>query len=437
MILLIYGLFTRTAISIIFVLFAGLILGFVRGSQYNDSINKINKYIGKNLTIEGTVDDEVVIDGNNYDNFYLKDISINRESFETSIKTSINSREQIERGDRLILEAKITRYFTNKIFIEGIILNKIERNDLLTYPQRISKLFSDNIRSVIDEPASSLGLGFLIGQKNGIQTDILDVMKIAGLTHVIVASGYNLTILIRACRRIFTKVSKYAALMSSLFLVLIFVSIAGMGPSTFRASIVVVLSLLAWYYGRRFNPLILITIAAASTVLINPSYILGDVGWQLSFAAFFGVMILAPLIRGYFFGSEKVGFVSQLLTETLSAIILTIPIISATFGNISIIAVIANLLLLPIVPASMLLVLLSGVMTAIVGPLGHLLGFTSQFIIDIFINVATYFSAINWAQISFQMNLYLVIAYYTVVLFLIAYLYYRTRIDLKKVNIIE
>ncbi len=78
-----------------------------------------------------------------------------------------------------------------------------------------------------------------------------------------------------------------------------------MSPSMSRAGLVAGLSLLAWYYGRRIHPLVLLPLAMAITVMVQPSYAWGDLGWQLSFAAFAGVLIGAPLIQAYFLATRK------------------------------------------------------------------------------------------------------------------------------------
>ena len=103
------------------------------------------------------------------------------------------------------------------------------------------------------------------------------------------------------------------------------------------------LSLLAWYYGRSFHPVILLFFVAALSLLINPSYGWNDLGWALSFLSFAGVMILAPLLQAYFFGDKKPGTVRQILGETFSAQLVTAPLLIMTFGQISVVG-------LPFVP---------------------------------------------------------------------------------------
>src|SRR5205807_2186671 len=103
-------------------------------------------------------------------------------------------------------------------------------------------------------------------------------------------SGYNLTIIIRGLNRLKLG-SKYQRLILSLAFIAFFVLVTGFSASIVRAAIVSTLSLWAWFYGRKIRAVLLIAFTAALTGLINPFYIWGDLGWYLSFLAFFGVLI--------------------------------------------------------------------------------------------------------------------------------------------------
>ena len=436
-ILIIYALISKSSKSIVFAVLAGIIFGLWRSSLQVYNQESLAAYLNQTVIVGGIVADEVTVDGSMDKTFYLNNINIDNNKYRINLQATIRTSQEILKGDQVSISGKIINKYKNKYSLDGEIHGDIVRSEVLSIPSLVEKVFSENVNSVIDQPASSLGLGFLIGKKTGIQKDLIDVMKIAGLTHVIVASGYNLTILVRFCRRLFSRISKYVGLMSSVFLVLFFISIAGLGPSTFRAGLVTIFSLLALYYGRKFNPFVLISIVAAITVVFNPDYLSGDIGWILSFTSFFGVMIVAPMARAYFFGKEKVGFVMQLLTETSSAIIMTAPIIAYTFGYFSIISLIANIILLPLVPLSMLLVFIAGVGNIILRPIGLIVGHIGQFTLDLFISTANYLSTISWAQSKSEINIYGIAVYYLTLSILLTYAHIKTRIIYRNVNIVE
>ncbi|MNH20687.1 Competence protein [compost metagenome] len=216
-----------------------------------------------------------------------------------------------------------------------------------------------------------------------------------------------------------------------------FIAITGASPSMTRAGLVAGLSLLAWYYGRKFHPLILLVLVAAVTVLISPSFAWGDLGWQLSFAAFAGVMIVAPLAQRYFFGARKPGTIRQILGETVAAQLVTLPILVLAFGQFSNVAVVANLLVLPLVPLAMLLTFIAGITGLILPSVAGLVGAPAQWLLQYMIGVAEYLSKLPWAQTQIEINGWFVAVSYIVIILGCVYVWRKTKYDLRDSNIVE
>ena len=91
--------------------------------------------------------------------------------------------------------------------------------------------FAEQVKEHIPETEAALGLGYLLGLRRALPTELVEVLQIAGLTHIIVASGYKLTILVRLSRRMFVRVSKYLATLSASSMILGFMAVTGMSPS--------------------------------------------------------------------------------------------------------------------------------------------------------------------------------------------------------------
>jgi competence protein ComEC len=172
-------------------------------------------------------------------------------------------------------------------------------------------------------------------------------------------------------------------------------------------------------------------------VLINPSYIWGDLGWQLSFAAFAGVMILAPLMQRYFFGDVKPGIVRQIMGETISATIVTAPILISAFGQISNISLVANLLVLPLVPLAMLLTFIAGLGSIIFAPLAMLIGLPATWLLGYMVAVAKNLSELSWATSVFSMSGFGVAVCYCVIIIACVLLWRSTKLNLGESNIVE
>ncbi|QWQ32158.1 ComEC/Rec2 family competence protein [Candidatus Minimicrobia naudis] len=296
--------------------------------------------------------------------------------------------------------------------------------------------FAGRVRAHVPESESALGLGFLLGLRRAMPAELSDNLKIAGLTHIVVASGYNLTILVRLARRLFAKRSKYLAMLSAAVMIIGFMAVTGLSPSMSRAGLVAGLSLAAWYYGRTIHPLVLLPVSAAITLLINPQFGWGDLGWQLSFASFAGVIMLAPLLHSYFFGNKEPGAFRQILIETLSAQIMTLPLLMMSFGVISNVALIANMLILPFVPLAMLLTFMSGVLV-FVPMIGALIAIPTTWLLGYMIQVTNWTAGFEWAQMEVSINLWQCAVLYVALILAMIWMKKQTKLDLAKINIVE
>ncbi|HSX47087.1 MAG TPA: ComEC/Rec2 family competence protein, partial [Patescibacteria group bacterium] len=186
----------------------------------------------------------------------------------------------------------------------------------------------------------------------------------------------------------------------------LFLLMTGLSASVVRAALVTLLSLLAWYYGRTLRPLLLIALVAAVTALWNPLYLWSDVGWYLSFLAFFGVLILAPLLNKRFFGTTEPRAIAGLLTETTSALLLTIPFVLYIFSQISLIAMVANMLVVPLVPLAMLLSLIAGLAGMLVPVLGGWLALPANYLLTYLLDLVQLISRWPYVLIKRQLPLF-------------------------------
>lgn len=352
----------RTVGMILVALLAGMLLGLWRGTNLQREYRHYGAYYGETIRLQGKVAEDPIYEEDGGLRMKLGSPRINDEPFAGIIWISSSSSAEVRRGDLVMVQGSLSKGFGNlpaaMYRAEIIQVHQPQPGDVA---RRLRDWFAGGVRRSVQEPEASLGLGFLAGQQSALPEVLSDNLRILGLTHIVVASGYNLTILVRFTRRLLAQYSKFAATAVAAAVTLGFMLIAGLSPSMVRAGLVTGLSLLAWYYGRSIQPMVLLTFAAAITVMINPAYVWGDVGWSLSFAAFAGVIILAPLLERYFFGQHsKDNAVKQVLIETVSAQIVTLPIIAYAFGNLAPLAIPANMLILPLIPLVMVCTFMAG-----------------------------------------------------------------------------
>ena len=251
--------------------------------------------------------------------------------------------------------------------------------------------FATRIRARIPEPEVSLGLSYLLGMKTGLPKTLSENLRTVGLTHIVVASGAHLSILVEVAKKLFGKISRFAGLLFSILFIIFFMSMVGWTPSIMRAGVMTILSLLAWYVGRKIAPWRLILMVMAFTLTINPEYII-NLAWLLSFASFAGIMIVGPKLSKFFYGDKKPGFIGETVMTTIAATIMTLPITLYYFGQISLISVAANLLILPTLPYAMGLTFFTGVVSGIPG-IEIAVAFLTTKLLDFHIGVVEFFGS--------------------------------------------
>lgn len=376
-----------------------LIAGLGYGSANLVARDVYGLFFGKVVYVTGRIKEDPSTSASGALSLQLDAIRFDDSAMPGSIYASFRGASQVKRGDIITAKAEVGEGFGSFPASASLIsITKTVRPVPGDVGRVVRDWFADQVRRVIPEPQASLGIGFLTGQKSALPTDLADALKIAGLTHIVVASGYNLTILVRMARKLFARISKYTSTVSAALMIVMFMAITGLSPSMTRAGLVSGLSLLAWYYGHAFHPLILLPVAAAITVVLQPSYVWGDLGWQLSFAAFAAVMIVGPLLQRYFFGEKEPGLLRGILGETVAAHLVTMPIIALSFGTVSHVAIIANILVVPLVPLAMLLTFICGMGVLISVSLISWVALPTTWLLAYMTNVATFVSDVSWAQ---------------------------------------
>lgn len=374
-------------------------LGISYGSLHLAGREKYEQFIGKDVVLRGRIKEDVSQGSSGGVSAQLDSVQISSTQLPGSVLATGRTVHQALRGDIIKIRGKLKEGFGSfAASITIISITTIERQPHGDIGRVVRDWFASKVRQEIPEPQASLGIGFLTGQKSALPPDLAESLKIAGLTHIVVASGYNLTILVRLARKLLLKFSKYLSTVSSGLMIAAFVMVTGLSPSMTRAGLVSSMSLLSWYYGHAFHPFVLLPVAAAITVAIQPSYLWGDLGWQLSFSAFVGVMVVAPLLQAYFFGNKEPGTFRQILGETLAAHIVTVPILAISFGTMSNVAIIANILVVPLVPLAMLLTFLCGISAIATLPFIELLATPTSWLLGYMTNVATFVAELPWAQ---------------------------------------
>lgn len=434
-VLVILSLLRQRAWLLVLIAIGAIMIGLWRGGLELQSRSVFQYAMGKVVTLAGSISADPQLT-NGKQAVTLQGVSIKGAQYGGTIYVTLGETPKLRREDKITVTAQLApSYGTYVASMYDAKLQSVERpNNIFLH---VRDMFGEALRKVVAEPMASLGVGILVGQKSELPSDFSDALKIAGLTHVVVASGYNLTILVRLARRLFEKVSKYQAALWSVLMILGFMAITGWSASMTRAGLVAGLSLWAWYFGRQFHPITLLAVAASGTAMFYPPYAWGDIGWALSFAAFAGVIVFAPLVQAYFYGTQKAGFVARTLLETFSAQLVTLPIMLGVFGQFSVVALLSNIMVLSVVPLAMLLAFMAGISQLVVPMIAPIVAWPAQYLLSYIVWAINWTASFPWAQVKWQMPWWGIVASYMGVIAICVYLRRVTGYNLRQVNIVE
>lgn len=415
-------------------LLAGLLCGGWRGLGEQRALRAYGPYFEQHLQVSGVLRDDISQGPHGDQRFELQEVRISDGPIlHGKIWVSTPQKSNAKRGDRIVVSGVFGKGFGNTTAaMSRASVVRVEHSVPGDIPRVFRDWFAQGIRHGIDEPQASLGIGYLTGQRSTLPTELDEQLRIVGLTHAVVASGYNLTILVAFTRNCLMVVSKYTATLAAGLLICCFMLITGFSPSMTRAGLVSGISLGAWYYGRTTHPLVLLPVAAAITVLLCPAYIWGDIGWSLSFAAFAGIVIISPLLRRYFWTrGDNPPFLLGILVDTAAAQLVTLPIILFSFGQYAVYALLANMLVLPLVPLAMALTFFTGVVALALPGLVSFVAWPATAVLKYMIWVIGEIAGLPDAQTEVVFTIHHLVGSYLFLLIACFWLWRKTGVDFR------
>ena len=225
-------------------------------------------------------------------------------------------------------------------------------NPLLAAVYALKHRAQDVIAQALPEPHAGLLMGILLGVKAALPEDLKNDLSTLGLTHIVVVSGFNLTVIAGALQKGSSKLlSRRGSLLLGLIGIVLFTLMVGASAAVVRSAIMVSLAIIASALGRQSDALTSLALAAAVMVEVNPM-ILWDVGFQLSVAATIGLVVLSPILEGWL--NRLPQAIKSNLAVAVAAQLMTVPIIAYNFHKVSLISPLANLFVLPVIPWMML-----------------------------------------------------------------------------------
>ncbi len=432
----------KTVATAIAVTVAGLLLGVWRGTDYLRQLQPYQDLARHKVAFTATAAGDAVYGMNSQLSFTVRDVTFLVPADGDTGSPDGQSRQlrapgtmkvngfgvpMIYHGDRLRVSGKLypTRG-ASQATVSYAELQKLGSGPSVV--DGIRRRFAAGLQSALPEPQASFAMGLLVGQRNTLPAALTQALLMVGLTHIIAVSGYNLTILLQAARRLLGNYSKVLSTTAALGLIFGFLLLAGNSASIVRAAVISVLGLSAWYYGRRIRPVLLILLAAAVTTYADPVYIWADLAWYLSFLAFTGILLLAPMVTHYLYGDREPSFIPAILIESICAEVMALPLILYIFGQMSLVSLLANVLVAALIPLAMLLGLVAGLAGMLAGSVSGWLAWPAKLLLTYMVDIVDMLSRIPHV---FQENRYLSVldmaACYGAIVFLLGFAYWRNR----------
>ena len=239
---------------------------------------------------------------------------------------------------------------------------------------QIKNKLKDSINYGLVEPEASLLQAIILGNRRGLSPEMLNIFSRAGISHIIAISGMHIAIISVIIMNLFLAAGasrRWSFILTSGGL-LFYIILIGLPASAMRAGLMAFTALLAIQLGRlnrMTNSLLLI---ACILLLINPRMLRDDIGFQLSFLAVLSIVYIKPIIDQWISKiNVETRFIASLrgvrdiITVTLAAQVLTLPIIALNFHQVSVVSPLVNLLVLFLLPFVMISGMLAAVLSVI------------------------------------------------------------------------
>lgn len=322
-------------------------------------------------------------------------------------------------GDVVTLEAEVIdasilneSYLANDVSLLAFQTSEAEVDraasvPLKYLPVQFAETFQTHIRRLFPDDTEGFVLALLTGDKSGLSYRLTTQLSTVGLSHVMAVSGLHISLLVGLIMTVFRR-KRFAAFLC-IGAVVFFAAMLGFPPSVVRAMLMNIVLLMAPLFRRENDPPTSMGLALMVALLLNP-WALASLSLQLSYLAVAGIMLFTEKITAWqerHFSVRETGRITRLLGRllrwaqktvavTLGASVLTMPLALIRFGSTSLIAPIANLLVLWMISYVFFLtfpILLLG----IIPPVGTALAWVLSWLIRLIVRLIGLLSSVPFA----------------------------------------
>ena len=364
--------FNRKSIYLIIIIsiISNLIVNF-QNEKYENVYND-----GEELTLIA------IVDSNKEEKEYKDTYKIKTEYKDSNLILSVNKNKNIELeyGDKILIKGEFVEPsesrnyggFDYKEYLKSIkiygtikadsieILAKNSNNPIFTFANNINLKIKENINKLIPEKYSAIFTGLILGDTSKVEEEVNDDFKIANISHVLAISGMHITYIVIGIELLLKKgIGKRKTRIITIIILVMYMFITGFAPSVVRASIMGIIMLISKLIHRKNDIWTSISLSLLILLIYNPFLIL-NVGLQLSYLGTIGIVCFNKNVYNFLrklkIRNKKIKYrinrkfilfmdkIKEILSVTLSAQIVILPILLFNFNILGIYFFISNIL---------------------------------------------------------------------------------------------
>lgn len=305
------------------------------------------------LSIKGVIKDKKEKEKYNeytIDKFLVRDYNKNNNIL---IGDILNTKGKYKSLDNMIFDDFNYGRYIKSIGLDGIIYMEsydiVGQNFLYKNIGRLKMYISDTSRYLYKKNSDFIN-SILLGQRENLSQEQNDIFQRSGTSHIIAISGLHTGILCAIISFLIGGINKFYKLLILFIIINIYMLMVGASPSIVRSIYFITILYLSIFLDKKVDGISTLSIVGIFLVINNP-YIIYNTSFQLSF--------LATLSIIYFYSYINRILKISIISLTISANILTLPIIYYNFKGISIISIIGNLIVVPFIGIIMYLSIIS------------------------------------------------------------------------------
>ena len=234
------------------------------------------------------------------------------------------------------------------------------------------------VKTLYPPDTGDLLLGLLIGDRTGMDSVTRTDFVRSGLMHIVAVSGYNITLLATFLSAMLILAPVWLRTGVVVLGILLFSLLVGDQAPVERAALMGMIGYLVFAGGRRIRMMPVLVGVVCLFALIDPLALALDPSLQLSCLALVGVVALGPQVDRLLRWCPRLMGIRLSVAITLSAIIATLPIIAIDFGQVSVVSIVADLFVAPVIPIAMLAGALSAALSPVWGLGAYGVGYVAQ-----------------------------------------------------------